>query len=203
MASIRRLVLRLAAENPSWGYRRIHGELALSGVTITPSTVWEILKTEGIDPAPHRTTITWADFLRSQAEAILAMDFIETVTLTGVHQYVLAAIHHASRRVRILGTTAHPTHAWVAQAIRNLFMDLEDSGNPTRVRFLIRDRDAKYPALIGEILSSAGITTVLTGIRMPRMNAIIERWAKTLRAELLDRTPDLEPDPPPTRTSRV
>jgi len=77
VASIRRLVLRLAAENPSWGYRRIHGELALSGVTITPSTVWEILKTEGIDPAPQRATVTWAAFLRSQAEAILAMDFID------------------------------------------------------------------------------------------------------------------------------
>ena len=170
------------------GYRRIHGELALLDVTIAPPTVWEVLKTEGIDPAPHRTTITWADFLRSQAEAILAMDFIETVTLTGVHQHVLAAIHHASRRVRILGTTAHPTHARVAQAIRNLLMDLEDAGSPTRVQFLIRDRDAKYPALIGEILSSAGITTVLTGVRVPRMNSITEHWVKTLRAELLNRT---------------
>ncbi|RAS69724.1 hypothetical protein C8D87_10123 [Lentzea atacamensis] len=123
VASIRRLVLRLAAENLSWGYRRIHGELALLGVVIAASTVWEILKTAGVDPAPRRTTVTWADFLRSQAEAILAMDFIETVTLTGQRQYILAAIHHASRRVRILGTTAHHTHAWVTQAVRNLLMD--------------------------------------------------------------------------------
>jgi transposase InsO family protein len=148
---------------------------------------WEILKIHGVDPAPDRTTVTWAAFLRSQAEAILAMDFIETVTLTGQRQYILAAIHHASRRVRILGTTAHPTHAWVTQAIRNLLMDLEDNGNLLQVRFLIRDRDAKYPALIDEILSNAGTTTVLTGVRMPRMNAITERWVKTLRAELLDR----------------
>jgi putative transposase len=188
LASIRRLVLRLATENPSWGYRRIHGELALLGIAIAASTVWEILKTEGIDPAPHRATITWAAFLRSQAEAILAMDFIETVTLTGQRQYILAAIHHAGRRVRILGTTAHPTHAWVTQTVRNLLMDLEDAGNLALVRFLIRDRDAKYPALIDQVLSSAGITTVLTGVRMPRMNAITERWVKTLRAELLDRT---------------
>jgi transposase len=188
LASVRRLVLRLAAENPSWGYRRIHGELALLGITIVPSTVWEILKSEGVDPAPHRTTVTWANFLRSQAEAVLAMDFIETVTLTGVRLYVLAAIHHASRQVRILGATAHPTHTWVTQAVRNLLMDLQDAGGIARVRFLIRDRDAKYPALIDEILGSAGITTVLTGIRMPRMNAITERWMKTLRAELLDRT---------------
>ncbi len=83
VASIRRLVLRLATENPSWGYRRIHGELALIGVAVAASTVWEILKAAGVDPAPRRTTVTWADFLRSQAEAILAMDFVETVTLTG------------------------------------------------------------------------------------------------------------------------
>jgi len=187
-ASIRRLVLRLAAENPSWGYRRIHGELALLGIKIAPSAVWEILKADGVDPAPQRTTVTWADFLRSQAEAILAMDFIETVALTGRRQYVLAAIHHTGRRVRILGTTAHPTHAWVRQAVRNLLMDLEDAGNLAQVRFLIHDRDAKYPALIDQILSSAKITTVLTGVRMPRMNSITERWVKTLRAELLDRT---------------
>ncbi|WP_026423340.1 integrase core domain-containing protein [Actinokineospora inagensis] len=187
VASVRRLVLRLATENPSWGYRRIHGELALLGITIAASTVWEILKTEDIDPAPRRTTTTWTAFLRSQADAILAMDFIETITLTGARQYILAAIHHTGRRVRILGTTAHPTHTWVTQAIRNLLMDLEDADTPTRVRFLIRDRDTRYPAMIDEVLSTAGITTVLTGVRMPRMNSITERWVKTLRAELLDR----------------
>ena len=116
------------------------------------------------------------------------MDFIETVTLTGTRQYILVAIHHANRRVRILDTTAHPTHAWVTQAIRNLLMDLPDTTSIPRLRFLIRDRDAKYPALIDEVLADAGITTVLTGVRMPRMNAIIERWVKTLRTELLDRT---------------
>ncbi|MET9225816.1 integrase core domain-containing protein [Lentzea sp. NPDC003310] len=168
MASVRRLVLRLAAENSSWGYRRIHGELALLGVTVAPSTVWEILKVGGVDPAPHRATVTWAEFLRSHAEVVLAMDFIETV--------------------RILGTTAHPTHDWVTQAVRNLLMDLVDAGSLARVRFLIRDRDGKYPALIDEILGGAGIATILTGVRVPRMNAIMERWVKTLRGELLDRT---------------
>ncbi|HEX5117649.1 MAG TPA: integrase core domain-containing protein [Pseudonocardiaceae bacterium] len=187
IASIRRLVLRLAAENPTWGYRRIHGELALLGITVAASTVWEILKTAGIQPSPQRATVTWAVFLRSQAEALLAMDFIETITLTGQRQYILAAIHHASRRVRVLGTTAHPTHAWVTQAIRNLLMDLDDAGSLARVRFLVRDRDGKYPALINEILAGAGITTVLTGVQAPRMNSIMERWVKTLRTELLDR----------------
>ncbi|RAG86173.1 integrase [Streptacidiphilus pinicola] len=188
VVSVRRLVLRLARENPSWGYRRIHGELAVLGIWVAPSTVWELLKAEGIDPAPQRSSVTWADFLRSQAEAILAMDFIETVTLTGERQYVLAVIHHASRRIRIVGTTAHPTHAWVTQAVRNLLMDLEDAGQLATVRFLIRDRDAKYPALMDQILQGSGIATVLTGVQVPRMNAVMERWVRTLRAELLDRT---------------
>ncbi|MFI9275974.1 integrase core domain-containing protein [Kitasatospora sp. NPDC052896] len=185
-ASIRRLVLRLARENPSWGYRRVHGELALLGIGVAASTVWEILKTEGIDPAPDRASTTWADFLRSQADALLAMDFIETVTLVGQRQYILAVIEHTTRRVRILGTTARPTHLWVTQAIRNPVMELEDTG--FRARFLIRDRDAKYPALIDENLADAGIQTVLTGVRIPRMNAVMERWAGILRRELLDRT---------------
>ncbi len=172
LTSIRRLVLRLAAENRSWGYRRIHGELALLGVKVAASTVWEILKTDGVDPAPQRATVRWSDFLRSQAEAILAMDFIETVTLTGQRQYVLAAIHHAGRRVRVLGTTAHPTHAWVTQAVRNLLMDLADTEGVARVRFLIRDRDGKYPALIDEILRDAKIVTVRTGVRVPRMKQL-------------------------------
>ncbi|HEX3785573.1 MAG TPA: hypothetical protein VHX38_38465 [Pseudonocardiaceae bacterium] len=105
------------------------------------------------------------------------MDFVETATLTGQRHYVLAAIHHASRRVRILGTSAHPTHAWVAQAIRNLVMDLEDAGSLAGVRFLIRDRDTKYPALIDEILSSSDLRhtheTWLIEDHVPRIMRLI------------------------------
>jgi putative transposase len=107
--SIRTLVLRLARENNSWGYRRIHGELLVLGVKVAASTVWEILREAGIDPAPQRTSENWATFLRSQAEAILAADFFEVVTLTGARMYVLAVIEHASRHVRVLGATADPT----------------------------------------------------------------------------------------------
>jgi hypothetical protein len=120
-------VLRLARENSTWGYRRIHGELLVLGVKVAASTVWEILHEAGIDPAPQRTSIAWATFLRSQAHAIVAADF-ETVTLTGTRLYVLAAIEHATRRVRILGATAHPSAAWVTQTARNLLMDLDDAG---------------------------------------------------------------------------
>jgi putative transposase len=109
LRSIRALVLRLARENGSWGYRRVHGELLTLGITVAPSTVWQILREAGLDPAPDRAATTWAAFLRSQAEALLAADFIETVTLTGARMYVLAVIQHASRRIRILGVTAHPT----------------------------------------------------------------------------------------------
>jgi putative transposase len=100
--------------------------------------------------------------------------------------HVLAVIEHTSRRIRILGATAHPTASWVAQAARNLVIDLEDAG--CRARYLIRDRDEKFPALFDDILADAGIETVLSGVRMPRMNSIMERWVQTCRHELLDRT---------------
>lgn len=118
--SIRLLVRRLARENPAWGYRRIHGELLVLGMKVAASTVWEILKDAGIDPAPERASSTWADFLRSQADALLARDFLETATLSGARLYVFAVIEHTSRRIRILGATPHPTATWVTQTARNL-----------------------------------------------------------------------------------
>jgi transposase len=186
LRSIRALVLRLARENPSWGYRRVHGELLTLGIKVAPSTVWEILREAGIDPAPDRAATTWTDLLRSQAHALLAADFIETVTLTGARMYILTVIEHASRRIRVLGVTAHPTAAWVGQAARNLVMDLDDAG--CQVKYLIRDRDGKYPAMVDAIPADAGIKTVLSGVQVPRMDAIMERWVRTCRRELLDRT---------------
>ena len=135
----------------------MHGELLVLGVRVAASTVWEILHDAGIDPAPERSSTTWADFLRSQAEALLACDFFETVTLlSGARLHVFAVTGHASRRIRILGATAHPTASWVAQAARNLVMDLEDAG--CRARFLIRDRDGKFPCLFDAILTPARTT---------------------------------------------
>jgi putative transposase len=153
---------------------------------VAASTVWEILKEAGIDPAPERASSTWADFLRSQADALLACDFLETVTLSGTRMYVFAVIEHASRRIRILGATAHPTASWVTQAAKNLIMDLEDTA--CRARFMIRDRDGKFPALFDAVLADAGIDVVLSGIQIPRMNSIMERWIQTCRRELLDRS---------------
>ena len=184
--SIRLLVLRLARENPCWGYRRIRGELLVLGIKTAASTVWEILQQAGIDPAPERASTTWGSFLRSQADALRACDFFEAVTLGGARLYVLAVIEHASRRIRILGATSHPTASWVAQAAKNLIMDLEDAGS--RARFLIRDRDGKFSGLFDDVLKDAGIEIVLSGVQMPRMNAFMERWVQTCRRELLDRT---------------
>ncbi|MEV0695539.1 integrase core domain-containing protein [Streptomyces sp. NPDC050388] len=184
--SIRALVLRLARENSSWGYRRIHGELAALGIKVAASTVWEILKEHGIPPAPERQSTTWADFLRSQAAALLACDLFEARTLTGARLYVFAVIEHATRRIRILGVTAHPTADWMVQLGRNLVMDLEDAGS--RARFLIRDRDSRFTQAFDAVLTDAGLEVVTSGIRMPRMNSIVERWIQTCRRELLDRT---------------
>jgi hypothetical protein len=153
--SIRALVLRLARENPTWGYRRLHGELLVLGVKVAASTVWEILKDAGIPPAPERTSSTWADFLRSQADALLACDFFETVTLSGARLYVFAFIERTGRRIRILGVTAHPATSWVVQAARNLVMDLQDAD--CQARYLIRDRDGKFPELFDTISPMRGL----------------------------------------------
>src|ERR1039457_1162054 len=172
--NISALVLRLARENPEWGYRRIHGELAGLGVKVAASTVWEILRNAGINPAPRRCGPTWSQFLRSQAEAILACDFFTAELLDGTQAHVLAVIEHATRRIRILGVTQHPTGAWTAQQARNLLMDLGDQTH--RVRFMIRDRGSNFTSAFHAVLADAGIRTVLCSVRTPRMNAIAQRW---------------------------
>jgi putative transposase len=184
--NIRALVLRMARENPGWGYRRIHGELAGLGVKVAASTMWDILKKAGIDPAPRRSGLAWSQFLRSQAETILACDFFTAGLLDGTQAHVLAVIEHAVRRIRIRGVTLHPTGEWTAQQARNLIMDLDDQGH--RVKFMIRDRGSNFTALFDAILADAGIRTVLCNVRTPRMNAIAERWIGGCRRELLDRT---------------
>ena len=130
--NIRSLVLRLARENPGWGYRRIHGELAGLGVQAAASTVWEILKNAGIGPAPRRTGPTWSQFLRSQADAILACDFFTADLLNGTQAYVLAVIEHATRRIRILGVTLHPTGEWTAQQARRRNGSLRPAGSSSQ-----------------------------------------------------------------------
>ena len=184
--SIARLTIRLAHENPLWGYRRIHGELTKLGATVAASTVYEILRASGIEPAPRRNGPTWRQFLHAQAAGILAVDFLHVDTVSLTRAYVLVFIEHGTRRMHIGGITTHPTGDWTVQQARNLALDLGDQF--TDFRFLIRDRGSNFTASFDAVFQAAGTTIVRTAVQAPRMNAICERLIGTLRRELLDRT---------------
>ena len=171
---MRALVLEMARDNPPWGYRRIHGELAGLGRKLAPSTVWRILRDAGIDPAPARPGQSWQAFLEAQAKTILAADFFHVETVFLRRLYVLFFIEHGTRRVHLAGITAPPTGEWVTQQARNLLKNLEDRADG--LRFLIRDRDAKFTGAFDAVLTAAGIRVIKTPVRAPRANAIAERW---------------------------
>jgi transposase InsO family protein len=179
------VVIRLARENPTWGYRRIHGELSVLGIDLAPSSVWNILQRHRIDPSPNRTGPTWGEFLKNQATTMLACDFFTVDTVLLRRLYVLFFIELDTRRVYVTGVTAHPTGAWVIQQARNLTMDLAEREHP--VRFLIRDRDTKFTASFDEIFRSEGARIIRAPTRAPRANAFAERFVGTIRRECLDR----------------
>jgi len=182
---VRELVLRLARENPGWGYRRIQGELVGLGVSLAASTVWEILRRGGIEPAPRRLDSSWAEFLRRQAASILECDFLTVDSVFFKRFYILFVIELQSRRVHLAGITANPDGAWVTQQARNLLMRLDDEG--VRARFLIRDRDSKFTRDFDEVFGSQGIRVIKAPVRAPRARAHAERWIGSLRRECLDR----------------
>ncbi len=181
---LRRLVLRLASENPTWGYRRIHGELAGLGHRIASSTVWQILKTNGIDPAPERSDVTWSQFLHSQAA--VACDFFTVDTALLRRYYVLFFIHVPTRQVFFAGVTANPTGTWTAQAARNLF--LRHADQLADARALVRDRGSQFIDAFDEIFRTEGFKILKTPVRTPVANTFAERWIGSIRRELLDRT---------------
>ncbi|MGW3811761.1 helix-turn-helix domain-containing protein [Micromonospora sp. NPDC005113] len=155
---IRELVLRLAVENPTWGHRRVQGELARLGYRLAASTVWKILHQAGVDPAPRRTGPTWKQFLTAQARTILACDFFTVDTVFLKRIYVLFFIELATRHVHVVGVTAHPTGTWVTQQARNLLVSLDQRADG--IRFLLRDRDTKFTAAFDTVFTAAGIDVI-------------------------------------------
>jgi putative transposase len=178
------LVVRLARENPRWGYQRIHGELLRLGVRVSASSIRRVLRAHGLDPAPRRAATSWRAFLRQQAAGILACDFFTVDTVFLQRVYVLFVIELGSRRVHLVGVTAHPTGWWVAQQARNLVAVLDDQA--TAFKFLIRDRDTKFSRAFDHVWRSTGTEVIRTPVQAPNANAVAERWVGSVRRECLD-----------------
>jgi transposase InsO family protein len=181
---VRQLVVRLARENPRWGYQRIHGELLRLGVRVSASSIRRVLRAHGLDPAPRRASTSWRSFLCQQAAGIIACDFftVDTVWLRRLH--VLFFIELGSRRVHLGGVTDHPTGLWVAQQARNLLVNRGDQA--AAWKFLIRDRDAKFTRVFDDVWRSTGSEVICTPVQAPNANAYAERWVGTVRRECLD-----------------
>jgi transposase InsO family protein len=178
------LVLRLAKENPRWGYRRIAGEVSKLGFELSASTVRRLLGAADLGPAPRRTGPTWREFLRQQAASIVACDFFTVETAFLRRYYVLFFIELQSRRVHLAGCSANPGGGWVAQQARNLIMRF---GDEQPFRFLVHDRDTKFSHAFDEVFRTEGIKIILTPVHAPNANAFAERWVRTIRADCLDR----------------
>jgi transposase InsO family protein len=183
---VRALILRLARENPRWGCVRIEGELRRLGIRVGATTIRTLLRTAHLGPALRRTGPTWTEFLRAQADSIIACDFFTVETAWLRTLYVLVFIELGSRRIHLSPSTAHPDSAWVTQQARNFVMDLD--GRAPRVRFLVRDRDSKYSRSFDTVLRSEGMRVIRTPFRAPNANAHAERVIETIRAECLDWT---------------
>ena len=178
-----RLIVEMAKDNPRWGYMRIKGELAKLGIGVAANTIKAILARKGLGPAPRRGP-SWSEFLRAQADGILACDFFTVETAFLRTLYVLFFIEVGTRRIRITSATRNPDGAFSAQQARNLAMD----DQLEHVRFLIRDRDAKYTRAFDEVFASEGARVIKTPVRTPRANAFAERVVRTIRGEVLDWT---------------
>jgi putative transposase len=182
------LIVRLARENPRWGYRRIQGELKKLGIHVSASTIRTVLLRNRLRPAPRRASVTWRAFLRAQASSIVATDFftVETVRLKTL--YVLFVIELHTRRIRLIGVTDHPNGLWVVQRARELSIEreAERAAGASAWRFLVRDRDSKFTRAFDDVFVCDGIQVIQTPIQAPNANAFAERWVRTVRQECLD-----------------
>jgi transposase InsO family protein len=181
---VQQLIVRLAKQNPRWGYQRIKGELLRLGVRVSATAIRTTLRRHGLDPAPRRQSSTWTAFLRQQGAGIVACDFF-TVDTVWLHRlYVLFFIELDNRRVHLGGVTANPDGGWVTQQARNLLLALGEQGR--QLRFLVRDHDAKFSRSFDDVFCSEGAQVLMTPVRAPKANAYAERWVRTVRAECLD-----------------
>ena len=180
----RQLILRMARENPRWGYTRIRGELIKLGYLISATAIRNLLRRQGIPTSPYRSKLSWREFLRTQASAIVAADYftVETWNLKRLH--VLFFMELGRRRVLQLGVTANPNQAWVSQQARNLSWQLHEQGSP--VRFLICDNDKKFPFAFEHVLAAQGVRVIRTPLQAPVANSYAERWVGSVRRECLD-----------------
>jgi putative transposase len=183
-ASLRTMILRLARENPHWGYKRIVGELKGLGISVSATSVRKVLLAGGLQPAPERARPSWRAFLRAQAASILACDFLTVETAFLQRIYVLFFISLATRRIEYVACASNPDGRWVTQQARNLTMQLSDD---QPFGFLIHDRDTKFSHAFDEIFRTEGISVIRTPVEAPNANAYAERWVRTLRADCLDR----------------
>jgi putative transposase len=198
--SLREQILRLARENPNWGYKRIVGEIKGLGIAVSATSVRKVLLEAGLQPAPQRTRSSWRAFLRAQAGSMLACDFLTVETIFVQRIYVLFFISLATRRIEYIACTTSPDGRWVAQQARNVLMQL---GDEQPFRFLIHDRDTKFSLACDEVFRAEGIKLIRTPVQAPNANAFAERWVRTLRPDCLDRILILGPPPPRACTPRL
>jgi len=177
-------VLRLAGENPRWGYQRIVGELAGVGQPVSATTVAKILREGGVSPASARAQLSWREFLRTHAASMIACDFFTVETLWLGRLYVLFFIEVSTRRVHLAGCSTNPDGGWTTQQARQLAWSLSDRATPAR--FLIHDRDSKFSRAFDDVFKSEGVEIVRTPFRAPNANAFAERWVGTIRRDCLD-----------------
>ncbi len=184
-AECRALIIRMAKENPTWGYFRIRGELLKVGHTVAATTIRSVLVTAGIPPSGRRAELSWKRFLAAHAETLVVADFFSVDTIFFKRLYVLIYMHLATRRVLLASCTTEPNEVWVTQQSRNLSWRLHEDG--IKLSIVIHDRDKKFARRADNVFQSEGARVILTPLMAPRANAHCERWIGSCRRECLDR----------------
>lgn len=180
----RQLILRLASENPRWGYMRIRGELLKIGYAVSATSIRNLMQKHRIPTSPHRSRLSWREFLRAQASAILATDYFTVDTWNLRRLYVLFFMELGTRRIVWFGVTEHPNQDWVSQQARNLTWELQERA--FQAKFLICDNDKKFPLAFEHVLAGEAVRVIRTPLGAPKANAHAERWVGSARRECLD-----------------